>query len=109
MEDIKPYDIPLDVLRTLRIPGIVFLTSLIIGTLLLLAFLFTGETGWVGIGYFYVMFAVAANLLVLISMIIYAFRKRDYRSLILRNAAILLVNIPIALAYFWIAMGYLRG
>lgn len=109
MEDSKPYDIPLDVHRTLRIPGIVFFTSLIIGTILLLAFLFTGETGWIGIGYFYVLFAIVANLLVLMSMVIYAFRKTDYRSLILRNAALLLVNIPIALAYFWIVMGYLRS
>lgn len=109
MENIIPYNIPLEVLRTLRIPRVVFFTSLIIGTILLLAFLFTGELGWIGIGYFYVLLAIVANLLVLIIIIIHAFGKPDYKSLILRNAALLLVNIPIALAYFWIVMGYLRS
>ncbi len=108
MEDYKPYDVPLEVLRTIGIPKKVFLASLLIGTFLLLAFLFTGETGWVGIGYFYVLFAIVANLLVLTGMVIYAYKKHDYKSIILRSSAILLVNIPIALVYFWIAMGYLR-
>ncbi|AWH86466.1 hypothetical protein HYN59_15715 [Flavobacterium album] len=99
MEDFKPEDIPLDILRAIQIPKRVFLTSLIIGTLLLIAFLITKDPGLIGIGICYVAIAFVANTGTLISMIVYALRHRKHLSLILWHTPILLLNIPIAWMY----------
>ncbi|WP_294819005.1 hypothetical protein [uncultured Flavobacterium sp.] len=76
--------------------------------LLLLAFLFTGELGWVGIGLYYVAFATVANIIVLITMLVYALMRREYMELILIRTLLLLLNLPIAFAYFLIVRNVLK-
>lgn len=104
-EEYRPYDIPLEVSRKVQVPKWSFLISLVVGSILLVLFLLTKEPGLIVIGIYYLLLAIIANLIVLVRMVHFALRYKTYMSFILRHTAILLLNLPIALAYYLIVMG----
>jgi hypothetical protein len=78
-----------------------------LGTLILLIHFFMKGEGMLFIGFYYLVGAVAINLLVLFMMIIVMFIRPEDLKENLVSAGILLLNIPIACVYFMLAMTYL--
>ncbi len=78
-----------------------------IGTLLFLLQLLIGELSVITIlGYFYVIFAIIVNLIMLvIQLLILAFR--DDKLMTLKSIGILLLNVPIAYLYYYTVLNYL--
>ncbi|WP_299111754.1 hypothetical protein [uncultured Winogradskyella sp.] len=81
------------------------LVSFIIGTILVILFAITRTyTPIVTIGIFYVYIAVIINLLIFISVLLSAFYFWKYRLELFYHCGLLLMNIPIAIAYFIIVL-----
>lgn len=75
------------------------ITSFTLGTMLLLLFKNSGDTGLIAIGYFYTWLAAIGNTLMLVALLIHAaFRMGDFKEHTKAIIAILL-NIPITLFY----------
>jgi hypothetical protein len=107
-ENFKPEDIPQKIVRVIQIPKLVFVISLTTGTLLLLAYLLTRDSGLIGIGIYYVAFAIIVNTGTLISVTVCAFRYPKHKSLILGHTPILLLNIPIVWVYVMIVANVMK-
>lgn len=86
----------------LYLPKVIFGLSFICGTVLLLLYLITHQTGLVILGFYYVYCATAFNLLILAVMIVLGLYYQKYFLLILQKTSILLINIPIAIGYFYL-------
>lgn len=108
MEDFKPDDIPQKIVRIIHIPKLVFIISLTTGTLLLLAYLLTQDSGLIGIGIYYVAFAIIINTGTIISMVACAFHYPKHKSLILAHTPILLLNIPVSWVYIVIVANVMK-
>ncbi len=108
MENYQPQDIPLNILRAIHLPRLVFAVSLAAGSLLLLAFLLTRDPGLIGVGIGYIVIASFVNTGVLAGMVACAFRHRKHLADILWHTPILLLNIPIAYVYTMIVVNVFR-
>ena len=86
----------------------VALISFIIGTLILATFYLTENTGFAFIGLFYLFVAVVINLIFLIGLILKLVTKETDKKKTLISIGILLMNIPIVILYYNIAM-YIIG
>ncbi len=81
------------------------LGSFAIGTLLLVLFkLFPREEYILFIGFFYVLFAILLNSLVLLNLFYQFIIQKTERETIAIRILILLANIPIAIQYFFIVI-----
>ena len=78
--------------------------SLIIGTILIALFYFTYSPEILLAGYIYVILIVIVNIAVFIAGTVEAFTNKILRKKLLRNNALMLLNIPIAIVYFWLAI-----
>ncbi|MDO6598270.1 hypothetical protein Q4512_15205 [Oceanihabitans sp. 2_MG-2023] len=80
-------------------------TSFIIGTVLLAVYLyFDNLKNLEQIGFGFILIAFWINLILLVILIISAFVKPKFRIEILKTCAILLLNIPIAIGYFFLVL-----
>ena len=78
---------------------LIALISFVLGTICLLLFKTSGDSGFVGIGYCYTLLAALTNTILLLLVSINAIRYyKDYREH-LRTACIVLANIPITIFY----------
>ena len=78
---------------------LVAITSFIIGTICLLLFKTSNDTGLIGIGYCYTLFAALVNSIMLLLVIINGITHiKDYKEH-LKTTLIVLINIPITLLY----------
>jgi hypothetical protein len=81
------------------------LGSFAIGTILFVLFkLFPNESYIFMIGFFYVLFAILLNSLVLLNLFYQFITNKSERENIAIRILILLANIPIALLYFFIVI-----
>lgn len=73
--------------------------SFILGTLCLLLFKTSGDTGFIGIGYCYTLIAVLVNTVMLCIVLVNAFMHyRDYPEH-LKTIIVMLLNIPVVGLY----------
>lgn len=79
-----------------------FWWSLGIGTVLELALLITEWFGLGFIAFFFVIIAVLFNLVVFLNNILFICLNREYRLPLLAYTLLMLLNIPMAILYFYI-------
>ena len=89
----------------LNIPIWIFLISFSGGTFLFLLYLAGNNDSIFMAGVFYLAAAFIINAIAFVAMVISIFFYYDYWQIILLRAALLLVNIPIALLYLFILLG----
>jgi hypothetical protein len=74
--------------------------SFVIGTILLLLYLFTKQSKLIEIGLFYIIIAFIANSIMLIWLLYHYVSQTNQREYFAIKILILLANIPIAFFYF---------
>ena len=80
------------------------IASFSVGTLVLVLFKSSGDTGLIAIGYFYTWFAALVNTLLLLLLIIHtALRFNGYKEHLMAIGLVLL-NLPITFLYIHIAL-----
>jgi len=94
--------LPIQIQWLLSMPVQLFKISFIIGTLLLFLFMGFKEMGIALVGFYYLLLAIAINLLALAVFVVFSFIELKYQKLILLRASIMLINIPIAYLYYYI-------
>ena len=93
---------------SLDISKIVASISFIIGTLLLVLFLFfKQEESLIMLGFYYVIGAFIINTFVLLSLLTRLILNSENRIELLKAIGIILINIPIAIGYFFIVINTL--
>ncbi|GAA4158206.1 hypothetical protein GCM10022217_19100 [Chryseobacterium ginsenosidimutans] len=78
---------------------ITFYSSFIVGTLLLLGFVFSGNSGLMVIGFYYVLIAAVINLLVFFHELIVFLSNVSDNKAHGNSAILLLLNVPVVLLY----------
>ncbi|WP_400077599.1 hypothetical protein [Winogradskyella sp. R77965] len=92
----------------INIGKLITIISFVLGTCLLVSFiLFPKEDSIVMIGLHYVGYAIVINAILLLFLIITAFVYWDQRITVFKTCGLLLLNIPIAIAYFFIVITYI--
>lgn len=87
---------------------LIALTSFVLGTCLLITFLlFPKENKIIITGLYYVGYTAIANTILLIILIIMACIHWNYKRIILKTCGLLLLNIPIAIGYFFIVINFI--
>lgn len=87
----------------LQIPLWTFSISFGLGTYILLLFLTDKDNSdTIIMGFFYVFAATVINFGLLLFSIVSAIVHKEYRKQILKRTAVMLINIPIAILYFYI-------
>ncbi|MEH1006784.1 MULTISPECIES: hypothetical protein [Winogradskyella] len=90
------------IINTAKLIGLI---SFVLGTCLLVSFLLFPNTNSIVItGLYYVGYATITNAIMFLILIITAFVYWTYRSLVFRTCGLLLLNIPIAICYFFIVI-----
>ena len=97
---LDPARVPNTVKYAIRWPLRIFLLSFTLGSMLFAGYQLLKSETLLVIGFFYVMAAVAFNLLTLIVFLVMCLQYNQFSVLILKKTAILLLNIPIAIIYF---------
>lgn len=77
--------------------------TFILGSLILLLFFITGNTEVRVIGFIYFLSAVVANLLMMCILFVYLLVYPKLYLDLLKTAAIILFNVPVAIFYLWLA------
>lgn len=105
MEHNKYENMPDAVINLLKLPLKIALTSLAIGTfLLLLFFVAPDKDPVISTGIAYVIIALAINSIAFLIFIAFSFRHKAYQWDIIGRAGLMLINIPIAYLYFIIVV-----
>jgi len=90
--------------QLLKLPIWVFGISFTIGTLILLLHLFGNRDISYAIGFLFILLAVFVNASLFGALVICSFLFKEYQKTILQQAAILLINIPVAVVYLYIVI-----
>ncbi len=95
----------------LKMPLWTFIISFGLGTLILLLFMVCmvnkdNPDKVIITGIIYVLAATVINFALLLFLIVCAFVHKEYRKQILERTAVMLINIPIAVLYFFIVTGF---
>jgi len=80
------------------------LTSLIIGTLLLLFFYFTNSNEIAGFGIYFIIVAGIINLIIIALLLAEILTDKENRKKNLKTSIIMLLNIPVLVLYFYFVM-----
>lgn len=83
-----------------------FKYSLIIGTAIFLFYLFSQNTEVMIFGFVYLCLATAINLMLFLSLLIMVLTDAKSRIENLKSMGLLLINIPIAILYFFFLTEY---
>ncbi|SEW38406.1 hypothetical protein SAMN05421841_2461 [Chryseobacterium wanjuense] len=81
---------------------VTFLASWLLGTILLLGYIFTKSWIFAGIGFYYVLAAIVINVIVFFHEFFAFIIDVTYKKSHGNSALLILLNIPIAIAYFFI-------
>ncbi len=100
-------NLPSRIRLLLSLPKQIFKISLALGTIALLLFIALKSTSLLIIGFYYVELAAAFNLFALGALIIFSFIEKKHQKTILMKTSIILVNIPIALFYYWVIIEFI--
>jgi len=84
-----------------------FWLSFILGNICLFGYIFSHDSGFAIAGYLLLIYGTIINLLVFFGLIIYGLSNPNYKSESVKSALILLINIPIAILYFFIGISIL--
>ncbi len=103
----KNETLPIEVQWLYTMPIQSFKICFIIGTLLLAFFALTENISIAIIGFIFLVIAVVCNLILFCIQIINSFVYRKYQKQILLHTAVMLINIPIAVLYFYIVNQFL--
>jgi hypothetical protein len=91
----------------INIAKLITILSFVLGTCLLLSFLlFPQEDSIAFAGLYYVGYVSLINAVLFLVLIITAFVYWDYRIKVFKTCGLLLLNIPIAIGYFFIVITY---
>lgn len=91
------------------LPVEVFKASLILGTIPMILFAIFRDDTIAILGFFYLLFAIPVNLIVLLILVVSSFIYSKYQKAILIKASLLLINIPVAILYFYIAIAIINS
>lgn len=80
------------------------LISLLCGTIIFGVYLLTSSTALLFIGYAFIVLAGLTNLVMLFAILLRAGTDKRNRNRLLKTAALMLINIPVAFVYCWIVM-----
>lgn len=94
--------LPVQIQWLLSLPVQIFKISLVLGTSLLLLYVVFQHIGVALIGYYYLQLAIVLNVLALAVFILFSFIEKEYQKRLLLRASVMLLNIPIALLYYYI-------
>ena len=96
--------VPIKIKELLQIPSWIFGCSLGIGTIILLLHLAMREEAITVMGFFYILIATLINGIALVVFVTLSYVYRQYQKEILLRASLLLLNIPIAIGYAYLAL-----
>lgn len=78
--------------------------SFSLGTLIFLLYLFSDNNGAIILGLYYTFFAIALNSILFTITTFCVIFSDKYRKIYIQNLGILLINVPIALCYFYVVI-----
>lgn len=84
----------------IKIGKLTAICSFLIGTFLFLTYLITNNSGFLPIGFYYLIIIIPLNLTVLLVVIASVLFRRDKYREYLKTIGLMLLNIPIAWLYF---------
>lgn len=88
---------------------LIAIISFVLGTCLVVVFfLFPKEFSILKLGLYYVGIATIVNALIFLLLLITALVYWNFRIRVFKTCGLLLLNIPIAIAYFFIVINYSR-
>jgi hypothetical protein len=90
-----------------RLGNLTALVTFAIATTICGFYFFTGNLDYGFYGYFFFLFAVPINIIIFIILLIYAPKTREPKR-VNRSAALMLLNIPVAIFYFGVGI-YFTG
>jgi hypothetical protein len=100
---------PIEIQWMLKLPVQSFLVFFGTGTSLLLLFILT-EFLWILLfGYIFVAVAVVCNLILFCIQVLNSFIFKKYQAKILLHTAVILINVPVALLYFYIVTQIIKS
>ncbi len=94
--------------KIIYIGKFLFWLSFILGNICLFGYIFSGNTSFALGGYLLLIYGTIINLLVFFGLIIYGLMNPNYKSEAVKSAMILLINIPVAILYFFIGTSILK-
>ncbi len=90
--------------KLIKIAKLTALISLVTGTAIFALYFFTSNFVLLGVGYCYMALAGITNLFVLILILNAAAMNKQHSKRLLMQVGLMLINIPIVLAYCWATM-----
>lgn len=94
--------------KLIKIGELTTLFSFLLGTILLLLYFFTDSSSVLLIGYISVILIGLFNLIILIILLVKALNDTANRKKYLKTVGLMLINIPITIAYFFIVLTLLN-
>ncbi len=90
--------------KLIKIARLTALISFVTGTVIFALYFFTSNFILLGVGYCYIALAGLTNLFVLMLILNAAAKNKQHIKKLLMQAGLMLVNIPMMLAYCWATM-----
>ena len=94
--------------KILHIGKFLFWLSFILGNICLFGYLIFSNWYFAIGGYLLLIFGTIINLLAFFGLMIYGLMNPNYKSESIKSAMILLINIPVAILYFFIGTSILK-
>jgi len=85
-----------------------FWLSFILGSICLFGYIFSGNSDFAMAGYLLLINGTIINLMAFVGLLLFGFFNRKHSSEATNSAMILLINIPIAIIYFFIGISILK-
>lgn len=87
---------------------LLFWTFFILGNISLFGFIITNKTDFALGGYVLLVFGSVINLLVIAFLVVYGLFNKSQLRICLQSSAIICINIPIAVLYYFIGISLLN-
>lgn len=94
--------------KILNIGKFLFWLSFILGNICLFGYIFSGNQSFALGGYLLLIFGTIVNVLAFLGLMIFGLLTPNYKSESIKSAMILLINIPVAILYFFIGTSILN-
>lgn len=94
--------------KILNIGKSLFWLSFILGNICLFGYIFSGNESFAIGGYLLLIFGTIFNLLAFFGLILFGLLNQKYKNESVKSAMILLINIPVAILYFYIGTSILK-
>lgn len=94
--------------KIIHIGKFFFWLSFSLGNFCLFGYVFSGKESFAIAGYLLLIYGTIINLIAFFGLVIFGLVHKDYKKEAFRSASILLINIPIAILYFYIGASILK-